>query len=60
MNPIPFLVFDPGVDPDCSFAIHVRDVLEREFHCGDGLCWQGSEAAFERAPYKNYTGNAVP
>jgi hypothetical protein len=60
MNPVPFLVLDPGASPDCSFATHLRDVLEREFPCRDGLCWQGSEAAFKRAPYKNYTGNAVP
>lgn len=60
MNPVPYLVFDPGPAPDCTFASHIRDVLEREFHCSEGLCWQGSEAAFKRAPYKNYGGNAVP
>jgi len=60
MNPAPFLVFDPGASPDCSFATHIRDVLEREFPCGEGLCWQGTGAAFKRAAYKNYAGNAVP
>lgn len=60
MNPIPFYIFDPGKASDCSFAQHVRDTIDQEMHCRDGGCWQGSKEAFDRAPYKKSTGNAVP
>ena len=60
MDPLPFLIFDPGVAPDCSFARHIRDVLDREYPCSDGACWQGSEAELEQTPFKSPKGNAVP
>jgi hypothetical protein len=53
MNPIPFVIFDPGTSPDCYFATHVRDILEKAYPCREGMCWQGSEAAFKRAPYRS-------
>jgi hypothetical protein len=60
MSPVPFLIFDPTRTSDCAFASHVRDILDRGFPCREGACWQGTEAAFKRAPYKKYSGNAVP
>jgi hypothetical protein len=60
MNPIPFTIFDPGEAPDCAFARHIRDGLDRELPCRHGLCWQGSKAAFDRAPFRTPTGDAVP
>jgi hypothetical protein len=61
MNPTPFLIFDPGEKPDCSFATHVRDVLQRDFPCDAGACWQGSELAYEQAPYQRPKNpSAVP
>ena len=60
MDPVPFLIFDSGVSPDCSFARHIRDILDREYPCREGACWQGSKAALEAAPFKAPKGNAVP
>jgi hypothetical protein len=60
MNPVPFMIFDPGAAPDCSFATHIRDTLDQELPCRDGACWQGSKEAFDRAPYKKLTGSGVP
>ena len=60
MNPIPFMIFDPGVAPDCSFARHVRDTLDKELPCRDGACWQGSKEAYDRAPFKKLTGTGIP
>jgi hypothetical protein len=61
MNPIPFLIFDPGPAPDCSFATHIRDLLDREFPCREGACWQGSELAFKEARYQSPKNpSAVP
>ena len=60
MSPVPFLVFDSGVSPDCSFARHIRDILDREYPCRDGACWQGSKASLEAAPFKAPKGNAIP
>lgn len=60
MNPLPFLIFDPGVAPDCSFARRIRDTLNSEYPCSEGACWHGSEAALEMAPFKTPKGNAVP
>ena len=60
MNPIPFMVFDPGPTPDCAFARHIRDMIDRQLPCREGGCWQGSKQAYERAPYKKPTGSGVP
>ena len=60
MNPIPLIIFDPGKAPNCAFARRIRDTLDRELPCRDGLCWQGSKAAFDRAPFRSPTSSAVP
>ena len=60
MNPIPFMILDPGKASDCTFARHIRDVLDKELPCREGACWQGSKAAYERAPFKKQTGTGVP
>jgi hypothetical protein len=60
LNPVPFLIFDPGNAPDCQYATRVRDILDREYPCRDGACWLGSEAELKQAPFKPYTGNAIP
>jgi hypothetical protein len=60
MDPMPFLIFDSGVSPNCRFARHVLDILDREYPCREGACWQGSKAALDEAPFKAPKGNAVP
>jgi hypothetical protein len=60
MEPLPFLVFDPGDAPDCQFARQVRDIVDRNYPCGEGACWQGSKSELERTPFRAPKGNAVP
>ena len=60
LNPLPFLVFDPGPAADCSFARHIRDTLDREYPCRIGGCWHGSKEALDKAPFTNPRGSAVP
>jgi hypothetical protein len=45
-SPVPFLIFDPGLSPDCAFATHVRDILDQNYPCREGACGQGPVAAF--------------
>jgi hypothetical protein len=45
-SPVPFLVLDPGPSPDCSFARHVRDVLDQNYPCHEGKCGQGPTSNF--------------
>jgi hypothetical protein len=60
LNPVPFLIFDPGTASDCSFARHVRDTLDHEYPCRDEACWQGSKAALDKAAFKTPKGEALP
>lgn len=60
MDPVPFLIFDSGVSPDCAYARHVQNILDREYPCRDGACWQGSKSALDEAPFKTAQGNAIP
>lgn len=45
-SPLPFLIFDPGPSPNCSFGIRVRDILDQNYPCRDGGCGQGPAAEF--------------
>jgi hypothetical protein len=45
-SPVPFLIFDPGPSPDCSFARHVRDILDQNYPCRKGVCGQGPTTNF--------------
>jgi|SRR4051812_24614584 hypothetical protein len=45
-TPIPFLVFDPGSSPNCSFARQVRDILDQNYPCHQGACGQGPATNF--------------
>lgn len=60
MNPLPYLIFDPGVEPDCAFASRIQSLLEREYSCGEVQCWQGSKAEYDEAAYAKPTGLGVP
>jgi len=60
-NPPPFIIFDPGVDPDCEAATRIRDKIDKSLHCRNGnACWQGSRAVFGRMPEAPLTGTGVP
>ena len=60
LDPVPLMSFDPGIAPDCSYARHIRDTLDQNLPCREGQCWQGSKAAYDRAPYRKHTGAGVP
>ena len=51
MDPVPFLVFEPG-NSNCKDAKRVRDLIDRNYPCGDGACGQGARAEFDAAPSK--------
>ena len=45
-SPTPFLIFDPGPSPNCSFARHVRDILDQNYPCRQAACGQGPTNVF--------------
>ena len=49
-SPVPFLVFDPGSSPDCSFARHVQNILDQNYPCRKGACGQGPTSNFIPRP----------
>ena len=50
--PVPFLIFDQGSTPDCSFARHVRDIVDQNYPCREGACGQGPTTDFITAVYQ--------
>jgi hypothetical protein len=51
MDTVPLTVLDPSAAPDCRTATELRDEINKYADCqGEGICGQGSRAAWKNAP----------
>lgn len=51
LNPMPWVVFDPS-GADCELGVRVRNLIDGSYPCREGLCGQGTRAAFDAARFR--------
>jgi len=54
-SPLPLLVFD-GSPAGSVYASHIRDLIERNYPCRTGACFQGSDLELNRTRYRRRDG----